>query len=83
MNGPFVQEYWDAAYVENETLEKMNAWDVVECTPDMNMIPSIWAFKFTCFPDGIITKFKAQFCVRVDCQIEGVNYFKTYAHAVQ
>ena len=30
MNGPFAEEYWEAACIEVETLEKMEAWDVVE-----------------------------------------------------
>ena len=45
MNGPFAAEYWEAACVEVETLEKMDAWSVVDRTDDMNVLPSTWAFK--------------------------------------
>ena len=45
MNGIYAQEYWEAACVEVETLEKMDAWSVVDQTPDMNVLPSTWAFK--------------------------------------
>ena len=30
MNGPFSEEYWESACLEVETLEKMDAWTVVE-----------------------------------------------------
>ena len=61
----------------------MNTWDVVERTEEMNVLPSTWAFKCKRFPDGLIKKFKARFCARGDKQIEGVDYFETYAPVVQ
>ena len=82
MNGPFVDEYWDAACAEVEMLEKMKAWEVVERELNMNVLSSIWAFKCKCYPDGLIKKFKVYFCVRGDQQIEGVNYLETYAPIV-
>ena len=51
----------------------MVAWGVVKRTKYMNVIPSTWAFKCNRFPDGLIKKFKARFCARVDRQIEGVD----------
>ena len=83
MNGPFAEEYWEAACLEVMTLEDMDAWDVVDQTDDMNVLPSTWAFKAKRFPDGLIKKFKARFCARGDKQIEGVDYFVTYAPVVQ
>ena len=83
MSGPFADEYWKAAVTEIETLEGMDAWDVVDKTDDMNVIDSTWAFKLKRFPDGLIKKFKGRFCARGDQQIEGVDYFETYAPVVQ
>ena len=83
MNGPFRKEYWDAACKEIETLEEMEAWEVVDKTPDMNVIQSIWAFRLKRFPDGMVKKFKARFCARGDQQLEGVDFFETYAPVVQ
>ena len=82
MNGPFSQEYWEASCLEVETLEKMDAWSVVDRKPEMNVLPSTWAFKCKRFPDGLIKKFKARFCARGNRQIEGVDYFETYALVV-
>ena len=49
----------------------------------MNVFLSTWAFKCKRFPDGLIKKFKARFCARGDKQIEGVDYFQTFAPVVQ
>ena len=42
-----------------------------------------WAFKYKRYPDGLIKKFKAQFCARGDQQLEGIDFFETYAPVVQ
>jgi len=61
----------------------MEAWDVVNREPDMNVIKLTWAFKCKRYPDGLIKKFKAKFCARGDMQLEGVDFFETYAPVVQ
>ena len=48
----------------------------------MNVIRGTWAFKIKRYPDGLVKKLKARFCVRGDCQIKGVDYFDTYAPVV-
>ena len=83
MNGPFADEFWKAAITELETLEGMDAWEIVDQTEDTNIIDSTWAFKLKRYPDGLIKKFKARFCARGDQQIEGVDFFETYAPVVQ
>ena len=82
MNGPFKDDYWKAAELEYETLVGVNAWETVERESWMNVLPSTWAFKCKRYPDGTIRKFKARFCARGDRQIEGIDYFDTYAPVV-
>jgi hypothetical protein len=48
----------------------------------MHVIPSTWAFKCKRLPDGIIHKLKARFCARGDHQIEGIDFFETFALVV-
>ena len=48
-------------------------------TAEMHVLPSTWAFKIKCFPDGLVKKFKVHFCVQGDCQKEGVDYFETWS----
>ena len=83
MRGDFADEFWEACKVELKTLVDMKAWDVVDRPLDANVIESIWAFKIKRFPDGLIKKFKARFCARGDQQLEGIDFFETYAPVVQ
>jgi hypothetical protein len=48
----------------------------------MHVLPSVWAFKCKRFPDGLVRKLKACFCVRGDCQIDGIDVFDTFAPVV-
>ncbi len=50
---------------------------------DHHVIASTWAFKCKHYPDGLIKKFKARFCARGDQQLEGIDFFETYAPVVQ
>ena len=49
----------------------------------MNLIWSTWAFKCKRYPDGLIKKFKARLCARGNMQLEGIDFFETYALLVQ
>ena len=50
--------------------------------PGANVLPGTWALKVKRFPDGRFRKFKARYCVRGDKQLEGIDYFQTYAPVV-
>jgi hypothetical protein len=84
MNGPFQGEFHDAMRTELTTLvTDFKCWDLVPRQPGMNVLPSTWAFKIKRYPDGSVKKFKARFCARGDRQLEGVDYFETWAPVVQ
>jgi hypothetical protein len=82
MNGLDSDGYWQAMELELETLLGKDAWVEVDREDYMNVLPSTWAFKCKRFPDGLVRKLKARFCVRGDCQIDGVDVFDTYAPVV-
>ena len=56
MSGPFADEYWKADVTEIETLESMDAWEVIDKPEGANVIDSTWAFKLKRYPDGLIKK---------------------------
>ncbi|KAL7549783.1 hypothetical protein ACHAWF_013048 [Thalassiosira exigua] len=83
MRGPFQQEWRRAMEVELDTLIELKAWDLVPQTPDMKILPSTWAFRLKRRPDLEPKKFKARFCARGDCQVEGIDVFETWAPVAQ
>ena len=83
MNDPFRIDYWTQACKETRTLEEMDDWEVVDRTDNMTFIDSVCAFKLKWFPDGLIKKCKVKFSARGDQQLEGVDFFETYASVVQ
>ena len=56
MDSEFADEFWKAAVTEIQILEAMGAWEVVDQTPDMNVIDLTWELKIKWFPDGLIKK---------------------------
>jgi hypothetical protein len=82
-NGPDADGYWEAMDTEMDTLQNKMSWEVVQRTPGMKVLDSTWAFKCKRFPDGSVRKLKARFCVRGDQQVEGVDFFDTFAPVVQ
>mmetsp|Transcript_12103 Transcript_12103/g.26309 ORF Transcript_12103/g.26309 Transcript_12103/m.26309 type:complete len:131 (+) Transcript_12103:742-1134(+) len=83
MNSKFANDWWKAAVREIQTLEEMDAWEVVDRPPDANVVGGTWAFKLKRYPDGKVKKFKARFCARGDQQKEGIDFFETYAPVAQ
>jgi hypothetical protein len=79
----FANDYWKAMELEIFTLESIKAWQVVDWEDEMNVISSTWAFKCKRYPDGLVKKFKARCCACGDQQLEGIDFFETYAPVVQ
>ena len=82
VNGPYADKFYEGMVTELQTLEEIGAWIKVARTRTMNVLKSTWAFKIKRFPNGLVRKFKARFCVRGDMQIEGVDFDETYAPVI-
>jgi len=83
MNSPDAAGFMKAMETELNTLIEMEAFIVVDKEKWMNVVSSVWAFKRKRYPDGSIRKLKARICARGFEQIEGVDYFETFAPVVQ
>ena len=84
VNGSDADGYLEAMYLKFETFNKtMKAYKILERTKTMHVLLSTWAVKCKRYPNGLIRKFKARFCVRGDKEIEGVDFFETFAPVVQ
>jgi hypothetical protein len=84
MSGPDAEGFYEAMKAELDSLDMLDAWEKVprSAASGRNIIPTIWAFKRKRYPDGSARKLKARLCGRGDCQIEGVDFFDTYAPVV-
>jgi hypothetical protein len=84
IRGPFQDQWWKAMYNGLVTIMvNFDCWDYVKRMPDMNVLPSTWAFKLKRYPDGCVKKFKARFCAPSDRQKEGTDYFETWDPVIQ
>ena len=81
-NGKNSEGFWKAMGTEINTLISMVSFSVMPQTKDMHAISSTWAFKIKRFPSGLVWKLKAWFCCHDDQQIEGINFFETFAPVV-
>jgi len=84
MSGDDKEEYLVAMHKEITELKAKDTWSVVPRSDaeSHNILPSTWAFKKKRYPNGRTRKYKARFCCRGDRQLEGVDYFETYAPTV-
>ena len=83
MNGSDATEYMNAMKLEIQTLKSQNTWVTVDRPTNKSVLKGTWAFKLKGLPDGTAYRHKARFCARGDMQIEGVDFFETYAPVVQ
>ena len=83
MRGPHADGFMKANILEISTLQELKTWTQVPRRSNLNVLDSTWAFKIKRFPDGLVRKLKSRFCVRGDQQIEGVDFFDTFAPVVQ
>ena len=83
MNGPDAAGFLKAMEIKMTTLIQMETFDVIQRTHKLNVISSVWAFKIKRFPDGSVKKLKARLCARGFEQVEGRDYFETFAPVVQ
>ena len=80
-----MDDWIKAAEGELSELTAKGTWTEVhkkDLPPGANVLPGTWALKIKRYPDGSFRKFKARYCVRGDKQLEGIDYFQTYAPVV-
>jgi hypothetical protein len=85
MAGAHREAFLSAMWKGISELESHGTWTVIRkmaMPKGANLLPSTWAFKVKRYPDGRMRKHKARFCVRGDKQLEGVDYFESYAPVV-
>ena len=77
------KKLWDVSMVkELKSLRDLESFKMVARLRGENILSSTWAFRKKRYPDGLLKKFKARFCVRGDQQVDGVDVFEIFAPVV-
>jgi hypothetical protein len=82
MAGPDAAGFITAMEAEIFILIELEVFEIVERTSNMKVLSGVWALKRKRYPDGLIRKLKARYCARGFEQVEGVDYFETFAPVV-
>jgi hypothetical protein len=82
MAGPDAGGFITAMEAEIVTLIELDVFEIVDHTSGMIVLSGVWALKRKRYPDGSIRKLKARYCARGFEQVEGVDYFETFAPVV-
>ena len=90
LSGPYRDDFLQAMINEFKELENHGTWAVIKRADIPNVhpkdgtmetlktLPGTWVFRIKRFPDGLMRKIKARFCVRGNLQTD-VDVFDTYA----
>jgi hypothetical protein len=82
MAGPDAAGFITAMEAEIMILIELDVFEIVERDSNMKVLSGVWALKRKRYPDGSIRKLKARYCARGFEQVEGVDYFETFAPVV-
>lgn len=71
---------WERAIQEELlTLKTAGTWVLVDAPKNVNIVGSKWVFRAKKDADGRIARYKARLVAQGFSQVEGVDYFDTYA----
>ena len=79
LNGPYAKYWLEALQSEFASLQENGTWLLVERTPDMNVLSGKWLFKIKTNANGVPVRFKSRWVAGGHKQIEGVDFWETYA----
>jgi Reverse transcriptase (RNA-dependent DNA polymerase) len=65
--------------VELQNLKSADTWDIVERPGSVNVVDSKWVFHLKKDAEGRIVKWKARLVARGFTQVQGIDYFGTFA----
>ena len=64
---------------EVKALQDNETWNLVRPPTDRDVIPGKWVYKVKLGPSGQVDKYKARYVAKGFKQVEGLDYFETFA----
>jgi hypothetical protein len=83
ISGPNADVSHSGIEVEMDALRRNHTWDVVDIPTDRKMVDSKWVFKIKRLSDGSVDKFKPRLVAKGFSQIQGLDYYETFAPVVR
>ena len=73
------KQWKEAMQAEVESLENNDTWTFVDRPKDKNVLPGKWVYRVKYGADGQVDKYKARYVAKGYAQVEGIDFFETYA----
>ena len=79
VNSPRAENWRKAMQTEYNSLMDNNTWTLVNEPEDQQVLPGKWVYKVKYGADGQVDKLKARYVAKGYAQVEGLDFFDTYA----
>ena len=79
VNSPQAENWRKAMQTEYNSLMDNNTWTLVKEPEDQQVLPGKWVYKVKYGADGQVDKLKARYVAKGYAQVEGLDFFDTYA----
>ena len=79
VNSPQAENWRKAMQTEYNSLMDNNTWTLVNEPEDQQVLPGKWVYKVKYGADGQVDKLKARYVAKGYAQVEGLDFFDTYA----
>ena len=73
------KQWKEAMQAEVESLENNDTWTFVDRPKNKNVLPGKWVYRVKYGADGQVDKYKARYVAKGYAQVEGIDFFETYA----
>ena len=73
------KQWKEAMQAEVESLENNDTWTFVDRQKDKNVLPGKWVYRVKYGADGQVDKYKTRYVAKGYAQVEGIDFFETYA----
>jgi hypothetical protein len=79
VNSPHAEDWKNAMQAEYDSLMDNDTWTLVDKPEDKQVLPGKWVYRVKYGANGQVDKLKARYVAKGFAQVEGLDFFETYA----